>query len=148
MKQNILGMSLPACKRLLKRQWALCIAVAVLALALNIVFTAGRNGENHSLMLFLNIAADALAGCFLVFYLYVRILPRRRLYRMMCRYRSALSGVPVSIGAQTLRYMDIDCYPVELEGQRLFLPAGALRLEAGCFYSFQTVSNMIVEAEK
>ena len=147
MIRSVLGQSAHSYKKRLDRRIGLCIAVFVLTVGLNILFTALRTDSNHGLMLILNIAVDVLCGFFLLYEIEMHILPRVRLYRLFCRNRELLSGTVTEISQDTQRYMDIDCHTVTVDDRRVFLPAGTLKIQnAACTLSL--VSNIIVEAEQ
>lgn len=145
MKESILGQSVPVYKKRLFGRIYLSIAAAVITLCLNVLFTALRTDSNHTLMLFLNIAADALCGGFLLFEMDMHILPAMRLYRLMLRNKETLSGELTGISTKPRRYMNIDCYEVTVGNRKFFLPAGTMQLREGpC--TLLLVSNIIVEA--
>lgn len=147
MKQTVLGLSAHSYKKRLDRRIGLCIAVFVLTVGLNLLFTALRTDSNHTLMLILNITADVLCGFLLLYTWDMHILPDLRLFRLFCRNRELLSGTVSEISQDTQRYMDIDCYTVTVDDRRVFLPAGTLKLQnSACTLSL--VSNIIVEAEQ
>lgn len=148
MKQSVLGRPPHSFQRMLRRCIAICIAALALTSGLNILFTTLRTEQNHTRMLVLNILTDILCGFFLVYYVYQKILPRYQLFRLSQRPKSVLQGTLRHIRNEALRYMDIDCYPLDVDGRRLFLPAGTLVLQEGGFYTFSVVSNIIVEAEQ
>jgi len=146
MKQTILGMPPALYRQKLRQRSFLCIAVATGTLALNILFTALRTDSNHNLMLFLNIAADILAGLFLLPFISLRILPQKRLLRLTQQVSETLRITIAEISPLPQRYMDLDCYPVSGDGRTLFLPANTLELTEGSTYTLSLVSNIIVEA--
>lgn len=147
MKRNILGQSPYTYKKQLNRRILGCTLLFLLTVALNIVFTALRTEQNHVWMLLLNILADILCGCFLVYYVNLYIIPRSRLYRLMCRDKIQLQGTVSCINTEYIRYMDVDCHSVTVGGRRLFLPADTIALKEGQSYTFHLVSNIIAEAE-
>lgn len=147
MTRSVLGQSAHSYKKRLDLRIGLCIAVFVLTVGLNILFTVLRTDSNHTLMLILNIAADVLCGFLLLYTWDMHILPGLRLYRLFCRNRELLSGTVTEISQDTQRYMDIDCHTVTVDNRRVFLPAGTLNIQkAACTLSL--VSNIIVEAEQ
>lgn len=147
MTRSVLGQSAHSYKKRLDRRIGLCIAVLVLTVGLNILFTALRTESSHTLMLILNIAADVFCGFLLLFIWDMHILPGLRLYRLFCRNRELLTGTVTKISQNTQRYMDIDCYTVTVDDRRVFLPAGTFSLQQE-HYTFSLVSNIIVEAEQ
>ena len=148
MKQTILGMPPALYRQKLRQRSFLCIAVATGTLALNILFTALRTDSNHNLMLFLNIAADILAGLFLLPFISLRILPQKRLLQLTQQVSETLRITIAEISPLPQRYMDMDCYPVSGNGRTLFLPANTLVLTERNTYTLSLVSNIIVEASQ
>ena len=146
MKQTILGMSSALYRKKLRMRTFLCIAVVAGVLALNILFAALRTDSNHTWMLVLNIAADILAGLFLLPFISLRILPQKRLLQLTEQVPEKLLITISEISPLPQRYMDMDCYPVSGDGRTLFLPANTLALTEGCTYTLSLVSNIIVEA--
>ena len=148
MKQTILGMSPALYHQKLRQRIFLCIAVAAVALALNILFTALRTDRNHNWMLILNIAADILAGLFLLPFITLRILPQKRLLQLTRQTPENLLITITEISPLPQRYMDMNCYPVSGDGRTLFLPADTMVLTEQKTYALSLVSNIIVEASQ
>lgn len=148
MKQNVIGQSPADCKKVIHRQILLCVAVGIVTLALNVVLTALRTEENHTLMLILNIATDSLVGCFLLYYISGPLLRRYRLFQLMLRVKTPLSGTVEQIRPQPTRHMFIDCLEVMVAGRRYFLPTNTMQLQPGQAYRLSIVTNFIVEAEQ
>lgn len=148
MKQTVLGMSPTAYQKILRRRTLLCLAVAGLALGLNILFTILRTDTNHTLMLILNILSDILAGCFLVTFISLRILPQRRLFRLFAKDKTVFEMTVESICDQPRRYMDMDCVTVNGSGRTCFLPVGTLILREQERYTLSLVSNIILEVHQ
>lgn len=146
MKQTILGMPPALYRQKLRMRTFLCFAVAVFVLALNILLAALRTDSNHTGMLVLNIAADILAGLFLLPFISLRILPQKRLLQLTEQVPEKLLITISEISPLPQRYMDMDCYPVSGDGRTLFLPANTLELTEGSTYTLSLVSNIIVEA--
>ena len=146
MKQTILGMSSALYQKKLRMRTFLCFTVAVFVLALNILLAALRTDSNHTGMLVLNIAADILAGLFLLPFISLRILPQKRLLQLTEQVPEKLLITISEISPLPQRYMDMDCYPVSGDGRNLFLPANTLELTEGSTYTLSLVSNIIVEA--
>lgn len=145
MTLSVLGQSARSYKKRLRLRIGLCIAGLLLTVGLNVLFTALRTDRNHDLMLFLNIVTDVLCGFLLLYFLQMHIFPELRLYRLFCRNREQLAGTVTAISQSTQRYMDMDCHSVTVNGRRVFLPAGTMRLQNG-EYTLFLVSNIIVEA--
>ena len=147
MKRSILADSSSHYKMVLDRKRLLCILLGVFTLILNIVLAVLRTDENHSLMLSINILSDILCGFFLTYYVSVRLMPRYRLYRLMFREKVPMTATVKEIGSSTVRYLDVDCYPVTVDARTLFLPVSGLRLTVGGQYTLWVTANMILEAE-
>ena len=148
MKQTILGMPPALYRQKLRQRSFLCIAVATGTLALNILFTALRTDSNHNLMLFLNIAADILAGLFLLPFISLRILPQKRLLQLTQQVSETLRITIAEISPLPQRYMDMDCYQISGDTRTLFLPADTLVLTERNTYTLSLASNIIVEASQ
>ena len=148
MKQTILGMSPALYRQKLRQRIFLCIAVAVVALALNTLFTVLRTDRNHNWMLILNIAADILAGLFLLPFITLRILPQKRLLQLTRQTPENLLITITEISPLPQRYMDMNCYQVSGNGRTLFLPADTMVLTEQKTYALSLVSNIIVEASQ
>lgn len=148
MKQTILGMPPALYRQKLRMRTFLCFAVAVFVLALNILLAALRTDSNHTGMLVLNIAADILAGLFLLPFISLRILPQKRLLQLTEQVPEKLLITISEISPLPQRYMDMDCYPVSGDGRTLFLPANTLVLTERNTYTLSLVSNIIVEASQ
>lgn len=148
MKQTILGMPPALYRQKLRMRTFLCFAVAVFVPALNILLAALRTDSNHTGMLVLNIAADILAGLFLLPFISLRILPQKRLLQLTEQVPEKLLITISEISPLPQRYMDMDCYPVSGDGRTLFLPANTLVLTERNTYTLSLVSNIIVEASQ
>lgn len=148
MNQTVLGRSPAAFKQQLDRLVLRCAVLGAAAVGLNILFTACRTEQNHTLMLVLNILTDVLAGIYILYTADVQILPKSRLYRLACRETELLRGTVSSISTDTIRYMNIDCHTVTLDSRRLFLPAGTICLEENKACFCRVAANIILEAEQ
>lgn len=148
MKQTVIGQDPLRYRRCLKRRICLCAALVLLTLAGNAAAAAARTEENHTLLLTLNILSDIACGFFLVYDIDIRILPGYRLAALMDREKAAVTGTVTHIAPDTVRYMDIDCRQVTVDGRRLFLPAGTLTLNEQEAYHFRVAANIILEAEQ
>lgn len=147
MKQTVLKKPLPAVRKAQKCKTALCILAVILTLGFNLalVFTASRS--TATLFCILNIVSDVLCGVFLIYYLYTRLLPERVLCRFAGMPMTDYAGVIESLPAQSVRYMDMDCYEVQVNDRTLFLPV-CMDLKPGEAYCFRLASNVIMEAEQ
>ena len=148
MKQTVLGKALPDFHKQYTRRITLCAGTALLALCLNIVFTACRTPENHSWMLLGNICADVAAGFFLIYYISAVVMPMKRLLHLMSSPSETVAGTVCQIDRTVTRYMDMDCCCVRVDDRRLFLPVGTISLQAQQRYTFRIASNLIVEVSQ
>lgn len=144
--QSVINQSPEACKKAIHRQIALCVALGVAVLALNIFLAILRTKETHTLMLVLNIVTDTLCGWFLFFYIHGPLLRRYRLCQLMLRKKTPLTGTVAEIRPETTRYLFIACLEVMVEGRRYYLPTNTIRLQPGQTYQLSIVNNVIVEA--
>lgn len=147
MRQNILGASAPIYRKKLIRHSVICVAVFMLTLALNILLTALRTPENHTLLLTVNILLDIGCGWFLLFFLSTGIIPRVRLLRLMQKEHTKIRATLEKIAPEPVRYMNLDCRRITAGGHIFFLPAGAIKLTEGQQYCFYLTSNTVVEVE-
>lgn len=147
MKQTVLKKPLPAVRKSLNCKTALCIFAVALTLGFNLflVFTASRS--TATIFCILNIVSDVLCGVFLILFLDLKLLPERVLCRFAAMPMTEYSGTVKRRSAQSVRYMDMDCYEVQVDGRTLFLPA-CMELNQGERYRFRLVSNVIMEAEQ
>lgn len=145
MKQNILGQDLYTYAKTEKKNVLICISIVFVAVAVNIICVIWRSAENHYFMLVGNILTDFVGGSFLIYIISEQILPGHRRYRLLQQPKTEITGQITFPETSTLRYMDINCYPVMVNGRRLFLPDSPLQLTQGQVYTLYTVSNMIVE---
>lgn len=148
MKQQLFDYPPYIHRKKLAKKVALCIAAALFTLLLNILCAVFRTDSNHALMLTLNIVTDVICGGILVFYIGQYLLPEYRLYQLLLRFKSTVSGTVEAVSEQTVRYMDITCYQVTIGPRRLFVPAGKLAISPGQNYTLKTISNVIVEVEQ
>lgn len=148
MKQTIIGVPLSQYEKMLRYRTGLCILVAAGTIGLNILFTALRTDSNHTIMLILNIVSDILCGLFLLPFVSLRILPQRKLLKLMRREKEVIRVTVHQVSPTSQRYMDIDCHVVTGENRRFFLPVGTIALQEQAEYSLSLVQNIIVEATK
>lgn len=147
MKRSVLGQSAYGFGKQINRRIFLCAVIAFATIALNFLLTSLRTDANHAIMLVANILSDIFCGCFLLYFIQLHILPKRKLYKLSTRPKTQLSGNVLRISAQPQRYLDMDCYAVTVDGRTVFLPVGTLELKLQP-YTFFLVSNVIVEVEQ
>ncbi len=150
MKQSVFGTNKALFIQKMNREKGMCVAVLCIAIAVNIVLTLLRNEQNHTLLLWLNVALDVAVGWFLIAYISLRIVPRQRLLGLCKGKESAFEGTVCKITAQTQRVRHVDCFTVSFtvaEAERqFFLPANtALTLVEGQHVKLTAVSNVIME---
>lgn len=144
--QSVINQSPADCKKVIHRQIGLCVVLAVAVLALNILLAILRTKETHTLMLVVNIVTDTLCGWFLFYYIHGPLLRRYRLYQLMLRKKTLMTGTVEEIRPQTTQYLFIECLEVMVEGRRYYLPTKTIRLQPGQTYQLSIVNNFIVEA--
>lgn len=149
MTQTILGIDKNFYEKKIKNRKTLCLALLLVTVFLNILFTFLRNDNNHSLMLFLNIFVDTLSGCFIIYFSSFWIFPQKKLLKIFNLENSQFYGEVVEISEETETIQSIICYRVVVgvEEQRvLFLPAnGAIVLNKGEVWKFSIASGLITE---
>ncbi len=149
MQQTILGVDQNVYRKKIKNRTIICIAVAIVMVAFNVLFCLLRNDDNHKTMLALNIVFDILIGWFLIAFVSFAILPQKRTLKIFKRKRTVCKGEVVEISTDTQRVQGFDCYSVSVgvESKRtLFLPnTNEFHLEVGKVAQFFVVSNIIVE---
>lgn len=153
MEYSVLGTEKQQYAQRIKRRIALCIAAACAAAILNVLFTAMRNENTHTVLLWSNILLDILVGWFLIFYISIFIVPQRRLLNLYNGQRSMFQGTVLEITQQTQRIRHLDCVCVTICGgedeRKFFLPSSTpLKLSPGEKVEISAVTNIIVEKTK
>ena len=146
MNENVIGCSPAECKKQIRRQILLCVVLGVVTLGLNVLLTAVRTEENHTVMLILNILVDTLYCWFLLYYISSSLLRRQRLLLLLQRVKTPLEGTVEEIRPETTRYMYMECWEVIVAGRRYYLPTKTISLQPGETYRLSIVANVIVEA--
>lgn len=148
MKQTILETcDTEACRKHLNRQKCRYIFLILAALLCNVLFTAIRTDDNHWLMLVLNILTDAGTGCFLIYHVTDRFLPEKKRYDISVKPGEQIQGTVEAVSETVVRYLDMDCLEVTMNGRRMFLPVNTIRLPVGQKVRLRVVWNVIVEEE-
>lgn len=147
MKQTILGQSPYLYLRHFRKQVAFCIALGLGAVAIHWLLVGLRTPDNHTGLLLLNILLDWLVACFLIGYLSLAVLPRYRLYQLLCRPAQSADITVTRISPEPAYYMGLPCFQVSLTDRTVFLPRGGITLRQGQSYTAKLVANMIVEVQ-
>ena len=148
MKQTILNEPVQALSKKLALYSALCVFVAAATLGGNLLLAFTFTEKNRLVYLLMNIGSDIVIGSLILLLSCAYLQPRRKLLRLARQKGCAYTGRVESISESHLRYLGMDCQEILADGRRLFLPCGTIRLEEGTRYCFQTVSNVITEAEQ
>lgn len=143
---NILGKRKATYAAELKEKRTVAVLVAVAMVALNVLFTALRTDNSHTVLLLCNIFTDILCGCFLVYFLTAVYFPRKRKLTLYLKYREKHSGTVESIAEETERFMTFDCQRVKIDGQSYFRIYQTLpHMNVGDTVTFYVADNIIVE---
>ena len=148
MKQTVLNLPVQTASRKLSLCAALCVLAAAVTLGVNVLLALTFTETTRLPYLLINIASDAIVGNAIILVLDTYLLPRRKLLCLVRQKGSAVTALVDNISESHHRYLGFDCLEIAAEGRRLFLPCDTIRLETGVRYRFQTVSNVIVEAER
>lgn len=148
MKQTVLNRSTKAVSREVSLCAALCALAAAVTLGVNVLLALTFTETTRLPYLLINIVSDAIVGSAIILVLEIYLLPRRKLLWLAGQKSRAVTALVESVSESRLRYLGIDCLEIAAEGRTLFLPCDTIRLETGVCYRFQTVSNVIVEAER
>lgn len=148
MKQNILGTSTTEYAKIIKKRTVFCVAVVMLAILLNVLFTCLRTDNNHTAMLLLNIFVDITCGAFAIYFVSFYILPQSKLLNLMKKQKEIVHGAVNNVDKQSTMYMGIACYQVMLGDRKLFVPLGTIEMYNKDTLTAQVVSNIVVEVEK
>ena len=144
-KQWIYGMPPEAFEEKLKKRMVRNGVIAGMTLVMNILLVLFRTEQTHIWFLLINILTDIACGVYLVYNLSFVHAPERRLLKLSRRMKETLSGVITEIEPYTTRYADLDCYCVQLDKRRTFLPADTLQLEVGMEVELTLSGNVILE---
>ncbi len=148
MKQDLLGRSAKEHRKMLKRNKAICTAVAVLVVLLNILLLLLRNDENHTVMMTLSIISTVLGGFFVVAFADLVILPQKKLYRLACRRSEPIFVKLELIEDKTECVEGFDCYRVHAGDRIFFLIAdGNIELFEGQEVTLFVSSGIITGVE-
>ncbi len=124
------------------------IAVAVLALACNVLLTGLRNASNHYVMLILNIAVDIAALYFAFWFVAVKVMYRVSVYRLLSKASFEYSGQVKHIAGHTTTVGPFQAVAVELlDGRSFFLPTDIqVDLKCGDHVTFEVAANTVTAA--
>lgn len=115
-RASILKMPKKAFKKMLGANLALCAAIVILTLTVNIFLTVLRTEGTHSTFLIINIISDTAMAWFVYTYAETVLLPRYRTYALFKKAERAgerVSGIFVELGSKQ-RYEKKDCVTVHL----------------------------------
>ncbi|MBQ8757168.1 MAG: hypothetical protein IJZ48_02860 [Oscillospiraceae bacterium] len=148
MRQAILGTDRSVYKKTITKNILLCIGVFCVMAVLHLVCTAGRNKNNHNLMLFCNIATDILGGSFIIARLSFCVFPQRKLLKLYDTASLEETGTVTALDEAITHYVGVDCILVSTQDRRLFLPADTIELSVGKTYLFRLKGKLIVEVQE
>lgn len=150
MKQTILRISQKDYKNKLNINKIICIAIAVVTVALNVLFCILHKDDNHQTMLILNIVID-IVGCWaMVVVVSFFIVPYSQKLKLYNSKKTLCRGIVTDISSETQNVQGFDCYAVKVgveQSRILFLPSASIILQIDQQYCFSVVSNIIIEVE-
>lgn len=143
--KTILGQSTIIYDRQTKKMEITALAIAVIVICLNVCLTILCNDSNHNVLLWVNILLDIICAWGLMFYNAICIAPRKKLRKLLQLPVRELTGTVKSIQEQTTRYMDFDCYAVQIGEEVLYLiPESAFHIQVNDQVKLQTSAGIIV----
>lgn len=137
---------------------ALCAAIVILSVTVNIFLAVLRTEETHNIFLVINIISDTAMVWFVYTYAETVFLPRYRTYSLFKkaeRTGERVSGIFVELGSKQ-RYDKKDCVTARLscgsESRKVFILENTFEnlLQSGSKISLITADNIAVlyEAEE
>lgn len=143
--KTIIGQSTEVFDRQTKMMEAREVAVILVVICLNIFLTLLRNDSNHNILLWGNILLDIICVWGVMLYNALRVAPRKKLQKLLQLPIRELCGTVKSIEAHTTRYMDFDCYAVQIDEEILYLiQESAFRIQINDYVKLQTSAGIIV----
>lgn len=143
--KTILGQSTISYNRQTKMMEIKALTVAVIVICLNIILTILRNDSNHNILLLVNILLDIICVWGLMLYNAICILPRKKLQKLLQLPVRELAGTVKSIQDQTTRYMDFDCYAVQIDDEVVyFISESAFHIHVNDHVKLQISAGIIV----
>lgn len=149
MRKIMIDKSISDFSKMIKNRTVLCIIVGISALILNLVFTIARTDSNHTVMLILNIATDIITGFFITYFASFYILPQKKCLKFSSSAVEIIYGSISNISEKTIRVLGFDCYTVEIDSRKVFLPdCSTVTFKKGENVTLGIVMNIVTEAEK
>ena len=146
MKQTILGEKISSVQHKLRVKIICCVMGGVICLTANIAMFFCASQYTYKWFLAANIISDVMYAWFLLAYISVVILPKRRLCELCLQPSEQIVGQVAQISVVTDKINRFDCYSVKLDERILFLPSdGQIKLTEGKQVTCRVVSNIIVE---
>lgn len=151
MKYEILGVSKSEYNKKIMARVIICIAVALVAVILNILLTVFRTDSTHTAFLVINIVADTVAFCFIYFFVSTQILFRKKLYKLSGKTSGLVVGEIKEISNNTQTVNGLECYEVTVEAEgtrKVFLAKeGAVPSDLNGKVKLVLSDNIVVSAE-
>ncbi len=145
-KQTILGESVSSAQSKLRTKLIFCILGGVACLAINIALFLCSSQNTYGWFLAVNIITDVLYAWFLLAYVSLVILPKRRMCELCVQPSEQVVGQITQISEHTNKVNMFDCYSVNIDCRTFFLPLdGRIKLTADTQVTCKVVSNIIVE---
>jgi len=136
-------------ERINKIRIAVCVALSVCVLIVNIICAVFLNEGNKIALLTVNISSDIVCGCFLIWFITEKIIPRVKLLRLAKSPSEAFSGTVEKISDGTIRYLDFDCRQVYIGGKVFYrIDGGVITFEVGDEVKINSVSGIAVAVER
>ena len=148
MKYNVLGKTSEHAIIELRKNTAICVICAVLAVFVNVTFTVASDEQTRTLFLYLNILVDVVAGAFIYTCFFARIRTQKKLMCLYMREKEIIRGRVDEIYEEEITHLAIECFTVKIGGRMLFLPINTIQLAVGEEIAAYYSANVIVEVEK
>lgn len=143
--KTIIGQSTEVFDRQTKMMVAREVAAILVVICLNIFLTLLRNDSNHNIVLWGNILLDIICVWGVMLYNAIYAAPRKKLRKLLQLPIRELCGTVKSIESHTTRYMDFDCYAVQIDEEILYLiQESAFRIQINDYVKLQTSAGIIV----
>lgn len=153
MKSTILGVPVEQYKKKINTDIVLITVLGIITVAVNILLTVFVSENTLIAFLFVNILLDIIVFCFIYFWISVRILPYKKLYKIAIRSSigESLKGEVVSVTEQTETVNGLECYELTLNAKgirKIFIAKeGAIYKDLSGIVELKMVDNIVVEAE-
>jgi len=145
MRGELYNISVGGIQKKIRRTKCLCAMLVAVMLGLHVLFLCIRTEHNHSLMLWLNIMADTFGSWMLIYLYFSRIALLKQFYLFAKKREYQVIGTVEWISERTVRYRQLDCYEVFINGKKYYAPADFIKLETTFNVKISVTSGVIVE---